>query len=348
MNLSYNKLNVVSVDDNYVNLLLIETMAKEIGLPVKSFLNPLTALEYIENNPTDIVFVDYMMPEMHGIELIHRIRAKYSDIPVIMITAVTDDNKLKIEAIEAGATEFLNKPLNPAEFKARVINLAMLRKSQLLLKDRALLLEDEVEKATRIIREREQEALSVLGRAAEYKDPETGAHIIRVSEFSKLISKELGQSALEQELIMFAAPLHDIGKIGIPDSILTKEGSLTNEEFAVMKTHPQMGYMMLKDVSSPLLKAGREVSLTHHERYNGKGYPNQLAGNEIPLIGRIVALADVFDAVSSKRPYKEAWPLERSLALIIDERGKHFDPDVVDAFLVHTSKIEKIYKDYND
>lgn len=344
----YGNLNIISIDDNSVNLLLIEKMASDIGFNVMSFSNPLIGLEYINKNNVDVIIVDYMMPEMHGVDFVRHVRSVHSDIPIIMITAVVDNSDLKLEAIEAGATEFLNKPVNPAEFKARMRNMAQLRISQLMLRDKALLLQSEVDKAVSTIRDREQEALNVLGRAAEYKDPETATHIMRVAQYSKMIMESIGGSDEELELILFAAPLHDIGKIGIPDNILNKCGSLTNEEFEIMKTHTYKGSLMLQNTRSKFLRAGGEVALTHHERFDGKGYPKGLAGMDIPLIGRIVAIADVFDAVMSKRPYKEAWPIERAINLVRSESGKHFDPKLVDIFLDNLSSVESIRCEYVD
>lgn len=344
----YGKLNIVSIDDNSVNLLLIEKMASDIGFNVMSFSNPLIGLDYINKNNVDVIIVDYMMPEMHGVDFVRHVRAVHYDIPIIMITAVVDNSDLKLEAIEAGATEFLNKPVNPAEFKARMRNMAQLRISQLMLRDKALLLQSEVDKAVSTIRDREQEALNVLGRAAEYKDPETATHIMRVAQYSKMIMEAIGGDDEELELILFAAPLHDIGKIGIPDNILNKCGSLTNDEFEIMKTHTYKGSLMLQNTRSKFLRAGGEVALTHHERFDGKGYPKGLAGMDIPLIGRIVAIADVFDAVMSKRPYKEPWPIERAINLVRSERGKHFDPKLVDVFLDNITNVESIRFEYVD
>ena len=342
------KLKTVSIDDNLVNLKLLEAISKGLDIDIKSFTNPLVALEYIKQNDTDLIFVDYMMPEMHGIDFIKHARVIYPDIPIIMITAVADDNTVKLQAIEAGATEFLYKPLNPAEFRARVANVSSLRKAQIMLKDRALLLQDEVDKATALIREREHEALKILSFAAEYKDPDTGSHISRVALYSAMVARKLGETEENIDLIFYAAPLHDIGKIAIPDKILTKRGTLTKEEFDIMKTHCLKGYLMLKDARNPYLKAGAVVALSHHEKYNGLGYPNGLRGDDIPLFGRIVAIADVFDAVMSRRPYKEAWPMEKALELIDSQRGLHFDPKVVDVFLAGVDEVKKIHAEYAD
>lgn len=338
------KMNIVSVDDNTVNLLLIEALTKDLGMNIKSFTSAEAALEFIENgNPADIILTDYMMPDMHGVDFIKLIRTTNSEIPIVMITAVTDDNVLKIKALEEGATEFLNKPLNPTEFKARLNNLANLRKAQLLLKDRALLLEEEVRKSVRVIEEREHEALFVLGRASDYKDPETGLHISRVAAYSVLIVKAMGGSIAEQEIMFHAAPLHDIGKIGIPDEILLKPGKYTSEEYDIMQKHPLIGYEMLKTAKSSYLRKGAEIALSHHEKYNGTGYPNKLKGEEIPLSGRILAVADVFDALTTERPYKKAWSVEDAIGLLEREKGQHFDPKIVDIFIQHIDDVKKIY-----
>ncbi|MDR0454736.1 MAG: response regulator [Deferribacteraceae bacterium] len=335
-------INIVSVDDNIVNLLLIEAFAKDLKMNVHSFTSAMEALTYVSCNPVDIILTDYMMPEMHGIDFIKNVRQYHPDLPIVMITAVSDNNQLLLDALEAGAMEFLNKPLNPAEIKARLTSLAKLCKSQLLLKDKALLLEEEVRKSVCVIEEREHEAISVLGNAAEYKDPNTGTHITRVASYSVVIMRGFGKNIQEQNIIFHSAPLHDIGKIGIPDSILTKPASYTPEEFEIMKRHSQIGYDMLKDAKSPYLRQGGEIALTHHEKFNGAGYPNGLKGLEIPLYGRIVAIADVFDALTTSRPYKEAWSIEKSISYLKNEKGSHFDPDIVDVFVENIQEIKRI------
>ncbi len=191
---------------------------------------------------------------------------------------------------------------------------------------------------------RENETLNVLGKASDYKDPETGAHIIRVSNYSRLLSEALGQSKALQDLLYYAAPLHDIGKLGIPDSILLKPGKLTSEEFEVIKTHTTIGYKILANPSSKYLKAGAVIAISHHEKYDGTGYPKGLRGDGIPIFGRIVSIADVFDALSTKRPYKDPWPFEKVVDLIEEERGKHFDPEIVDLFIKNISGIRQIFE----
>lgn len=194
---------------------------------------------------------------------------------------------------------------------------------------------------------REKETLEVLGKASDYKDPETGAHIARVSSYSLILSKSFGQSDLMQDLLFNAAPLHDIGKLGIPDSILLKPGKLTPEEFKKMKNHTNIGYEILENSSSKYLKAGAVVAMSHHEKFDGTGYPKGLKGNDIPIFGRIVSIADVFDALTTKRPYKNAWPFEKAANLIREERGSHFDPEFVDLFIENITEIKIIYDSYN-
>jgi len=341
-------MKAVSVDDQKVNLMVIEGMGEELGLDVISFLSPIDALDFIENNEIDVVIVDYKMPNMNGVELVQNIRKYYSDIPIVMITSLKDDEELKLLAIENGATEFLNKPLNKIEFRARMKNLMELRKAQLLLKDRALLLEEEVRKATFKIRDREYETLQVLGNAAEYKDPETAAHIQRMAHYCKIIAEEMFEDSDTVDLIFQASQLHDVGKMGIPDSIMFKPGKLSDEEFDKMKTHSLIGYDMLKKAESEYLRTGAIIALHHHEKYDGSGYPNGLKGENIHVFGRIAAVADVFDALTSRRPYKEPWPIEKAIDLLIDEKGKHFDLKIVEIFVDNLDKVKSILSRYID
>ncbi|WP_022850013.1 HD domain-containing phosphohydrolase [Limisalsivibrio acetivorans] len=341
-------LKAVSVDDSEVNLFFIEAMAAKLGLSVVSFSDPLEALTYVRENDVDLIFVDYMMPNIDGITFIKEARKVHSDAPIVMITAVSDDNDVKMEALESGATEFLSKPVNGAEFTVRVKNLGALRSSQLLLANKALLLQEEVSKATEDIRQREYETLNVIGKTAEFKDPETGHHIQRVAHYCKIISSSIGASEEFQSIIFHSAPLHDLGKVGIADSILLKPGKLTDEEFDVMKSHTTIGYEILLNTKSPFLETGANIALTHHERFNGTGYPNGLTRENIPLEGRIVAIADVFDALTTRRPYKDPWPFQKALDLLESEKGKHFDPKLVDHFFKNLGSIQQIYDDLSD
>lgn len=336
-------LKAVYIDDEPINLMLVQAYGVEFGLSIETFEDPQLGLDYILKNDIDILYTDYMMPNIDGIELIKRFREVHDEVPVVVITAAGDDQELKINALEAGATDFLTKPIEISEFKARSINLLSLRAAQLKLKDRALLLEDEVKKATKEIQKREHETLMVLGRAAEYKDAETANHTLRVAHYSKLLARKVGLSQKEQEIIFYASPFHDIGKVGIPDDILLKEGKLTEDEFNIMKKHVIIGSEILRDTKSAYLIEGERIALNHHEKYNGTGYPDGKVGEDIPISARIVSIADVFDALTSKRPYKNSWSIQEAILLLMKEKEKHFDPHLVDLFIESIEEVKEIY-----
>lgn len=339
-------MQIVSVDDNTSNLLIIEAYAQVLGLHVESFSSPILALDRLKKSPCDMLITDYMMPEMNGIELVKAFREEDKQTPIVMVTAVGDNIALHMEALESGVTDFLSKPIHTAMFKARLTNLLQLKKAQKILESKALLLENEVAKATASLIAREHETLQILGKTAEFKDPETGAHVARVAHYSKLLAREMGQNERFQDIIFYASPFHDIGKVGIPDAILLKEGKLTEIEFSLMKQHANIGYEILKASKSEYLKAGAVIAFSHHEKFNGLGYPSGLKGAMIPLMGRIVAVADVFDALTSARPYKAPWTLEKAFALLKEESGEHFDPDVVACFTKNHAQVKAIYEQF--
>lgn len=334
-------LRALSVDDSIINLTLIEEYAKELNLEVISFTDPEEALVYCKDHELDIVFLDYMMPNMDGLEFLEAYREIYPATPVIMVTAA-DDSSTRYNALSSGATDFLTKPLDPAEFLARTNNLLKIKEYQNLVENRAQILEIEVRKATRDIQEREYEALILLGRASEMRDTETGEHINRVAYYSQVLAQGMGLDEHTVDLIFYGSPLHDIGKLGISDAILLKPGRLTDEELAVMRTHTTLGFEILKNAQSKYMEIGRNIALTHHERFDGQGYPQGLSGLQIPLEGRITAVADVFDALSSKRPYKNPWPFEKVMEYMIEQRGKQFDPDLIDIF-VKNSELFRVH-----
>ena len=341
-------MRIISIDDNKTNLLIIESYAKILNLEIESFLNPKEALEASFENEYDLVIVDYMMPEINGLEFIQSFRQNNQNTPIIMLTAVGDDMELQIKALEYGANDFLSKPINAPAFKARIINMLKLRKSQLLLQDKALLLQDEVNSATIRLKESEHETLQMLGKSAEYKDPETNAHTQRVAYYCKLLARVYGLDENLQDIIFYASPFHDLGKIGIPDKILLKPGKLDDDEFSIMKNHAKIGYEILKGSKSKYLKAGGVIAYNHHEKYDGTGYPNGLKGENIPIFGRITAIADVFDALTSSRPYKKAWSLEEAFDFLIREKEVHFDPKLVDLFLENKNKVIDIHNKFKE
>ena len=341
------KLNILIVDDTVLNIVLLEEICKEEGHNVFSFANPLEALESIKNNPYDLAFIDYMMPEMNGIELIKEIKKYQANIITVMITAA-DSQEVKLKALQAGANEFLIKPIDVSEMMIRLKNISKLIKAEKVLRDYNKQLQEEIQKAIQKIKKGEYETLDVLSNVAEYRDEDTHNHTKRVALYSKLLAKEAGFDEEMQDLIYHASPLHDVGKVGIPDNILLKPGKLTKEEFDIMKTHAKIGFDMLDGFENKYLKAGAVIALTHHEKFDGSGYPNGLKGDEIDILGQIVAIADVFDALTSKRPYKEPWPVEKAFNLLKEEAGKHFSPFLVNLFLNKKDEIIAIKDKYKD
>lgn len=342
---------IVIVDDRSTARSLLEGLARtlEPGVVVDSFADPLDALAQIQRVTPDLIISDYRMPGMDGIEFTRRVRAEchLADVPLIIVTVV-EERQIRYQALENGATDFLTRPIDPQEYRARCLNLLALRRSQKVLADRALWLEEQVVQATREVRTRERETLMKLAKAGEYRDEETGNHVIRMAKYARLIAEELRLTAMECDEIGTAAPMHDIGKIGIPDLILLKPGRHTPEEQAVMRRHPLIGHGILTESPSRFLQMGAVIALGHHERFDGSGYPQGLAGENIPLPARIVAVADVFDALTSDRPYKRSWPFQDALHHIQSESGKHFDPACVRAFELRIDAVAAIMRELGD
>lgn len=342
---------VVIVDDRSTARSLLEGLARtlEPGIIVDSFADPKDALAHMQRMTPDLIITDYRMPGMDGIEFTRRVRAerRLADVPLVIVTVV-EDRQIRYQALENGATDFLTRPIDPLECRARCLNLLSLRRSQKLVADRALWLEEQVMQATREVRTRERETLMKLAKAGEYRDEETGNHIIRMSKYARLIAEELNLTAMECDEIEAAAPMHDIGKIGIPDHILLKPGRHTPEEQAIMRRHPLIGHEILADSPSRYLQMGALIALGHHEKFDGSGYPQGLAGEAIPLPARIVAVADVFDALTSHRPYKRAWSFQDALNYIQTESGRHFDPACARAFELRIDAVAAIMRELSD
>ncbi len=326
-------LKIVMVDDTPMSLTMLEYLVRKLpGCQAHCFANPHEGLAWCAANQPDLLIVDFMMPSLDGTALVAQFRQMHREVPVLMVTA-NYDIALRHKALQTGVTDFLNKPLDNVEFIARAKIMLALRESQIRSEDRISWLDKEVRKATEKLVEQERTTIFCLSRAAEYRDPETGSHILRMAHYSQHIARMLNMSTQEQALLLEAAPMHDIGKVATPDAILLKPGRLTPEEFTIMKQHAEIGFRILSQMSSPLLDAAAQIAYTHHEKFDGSGYPRGLAGADIPLMGRIVAVADVFDALTSARPYKKAWTIEAAVALLKDGAGRHFDPDCVAAFL---------------
>jgi two-component system, response regulator RpfG len=342
---------VLIVDDLFSSRLLLAEIVRQIDgkLNLELFDTPSRALEFARNNRVDIILTDYKLPEFDGIELVKQLRAlpHCVDVPIVVITVV-DDRKIRYDALEAGATDFLIKPLDDHETRARCANLLELRRHKIVLSDQARVLQYQVDKSVAEIHERELETLAKLAKAGEFRDKTTGNHLMRMAKYSALVGQHLGLGAETVHVLEVAAPMHDIGKIGIPDSVLLKEGPLTQQEIDVMRGHPRMGYDILKGSPSKYLSMGAIIALGHHEKFDGSGYPNGLHGEDIPLVARVVAVADVFDALVSERPYKHAWHLDEGIDFLKGQRGKHFDALCVDAFLADRGRVQDINEEFGD
>ena len=342
---------ILILDDQSISRMILEELVRSIdsGIRARSFADPVYALEWARENSCDLVLTDFKMPNMNGVEFTRWLRQipACSDVPVVVITSV-EDKSVRYKALEAGATDFLTKPIDHHECRARCRNLLQLRAQQVLIKGRAQTLEEEVRAKTRDIELREKETLLRLARAGEYRDEDTGNHVVRMAGYSALIAEQLGLTREQCEVIRHASPMHDIGKIGVPDHILLKTGKLDPPEWEVMQRHCRIGYEILKDSPSFYLQTGAVIALRHHEHYDGLGYPDGLAKDEIPLEARIVAVADVFDALLSERPYKQPWSMQDTLGYLKTQRGRHFDPTCVDAFLARMEDVLEIRKAFAD
>lgn len=343
-------MKIAVIDDNQVNLMLLKHLVGQMpGHEAFTFNESAQGLAWCLEHEPDLIVVDYMMPAPDGMEFLRQLRRAPArqDVPVLMITG-NHDAQLRYDALNEGANDFLTKPVDRAEFLARAKNMLSLRKHQKALADRASWLAEEVAKATAEVHARERETIFLLARTAEYRDPETGAHILRMAHYSRLIAARAGWSTKDQELLLQAAPMHDIGKVGTPDAILLKPGKLDADEFTVMKQHASIGYQILRGSSSALLQLASVIAHTHHEKFDGSGYPQGTCGEDIPESGRIVAVADVFDALTSARPYKPAWDIDRAVNLLREQRGSHFDPRLVDLFLDNFDEVLEIRNRYRD
>ena len=325
--------------------------------------DPRKAFDLIKSERPDIVLVDIMMPHITGIELL-RLRQKaklMQHIPFIVLSANSEKN-IKREALKLGATDFLAKPVDPVDLVLRVKNSLFVKKYQDDLKTVAVHLEEQVKARTQQIEDSREQIIHCLAKAAEFRDNETGAHVIRVGKYAAVIAKHLGFGPNYCKQIDLAAQLHDVGKIGIPDSILLNPGKLSREEFDIMKKHCMVGCQIMEPlaqaeiksmqkgglVASPMLTLAANIARSHHEKWDGTGYPNGLKGEEIPIEGRITCVADVYDALCSERPYKPRFPKEKCLEIMLSERGTRFDPQVLDAFIQKLHVIEKIAVYHSD
>ncbi|MGZ5026785.1 MAG: HD domain-containing phosphohydrolase [Methylobacter sp.] len=335
---------ILIVDDESVNLKLLDKMLSAQGYSNLVLVqDSRQVLELYRQARTDLILLDINMPHLDGFQVMEQLKALDDPLfpPVVILTAQHGQDFL-LRALNAGARDFITKPFYCNELLARVRNMLDAQLMQRLLYDQKNVLNEMVRSRTDELRRTRLQVVQQLGRAAEYRDNETGNHILRMSHISALLAKSIGWNEADCELMLHASPMHDIGKIGIPDHILLKPGKFEPEEWEIMKTHAVIGANILEGDDSDLMKCAGEIALTHHEKWDGSGYPHGLSGEAIPLTGRIAALADVFDALTSIRPYKKAWTVEAAVDLIKDNSGSHFDPDLVVVFLEQLPEILKI------
>lgn len=328
------KAKILLVDDQPPNVMLLEKMLRAAGYAdVTATTDPREVVVLYREHQFDIVLLDLNMPYLDGFAVMEQLKElERDDYAAVLVLTAQPDAATRLRALESGAKDCLTKPFDRLEVLTRIRNMLEVRLLHNQARDQNKILEHKVRQRTQELMETRLEIIRRLGRAAEYRDNETGLHIIRMSKFSETLGRAAGMDAEWCEMLLNASPMHDIGKIGIPDHILLKPGKFEPEEWEVMKTHAAIGAEILSGHHSDLMEMARVIAMTHHEKWDGTGYPNGLKGEDIPLVGRIVALADVFDALTSERPYKKAWSVEDALGYLLENRGMHFDPDLVNIF----------------
>ncbi|NVK19143.1 MAG: response regulator [Methylocystaceae bacterium] len=342
---------ILVVDDNPSNVLLLEALLQQEDYQnVTSTTDPTQVKGLHQGNEYDLILLDIQMPRLNGFEVMEQLKEFHDEgdyLPVLVLTAQTDmDTRLR--SLDLGARDFVTKPFQHAEVLQRIHNSLEIRHLYKQQKDYSHTLEEKVNEATAELRKSQLDIIRCLGRAGEYRDNETGEHVIRMSKSCQVLALSAGISERHAELILYASPMHDVGKIGIPDHILLKPGKLTAEEWAIMQTHAQLGAEILADNESEMVQLARSIAITHHEKWDGSGYPNGLKGEEIPIEGRIAAICDVFDALTSWRPYKKAWTVEEAVKFLKENSGSHFDPNLVPLFIENLPKVLSIREQHQD
>lgn len=341
---------ILIVDDEPANLKLLDKMLASDGYGQRILIqDPREVLDRYREARPDLILLDINMPHLDGYQVMAQLKALEDPLlpPIVILTAQHGREHL-LRALASGARDYLSKPFDRTELLMRVRNLLEAQLAHRLIHDQKHVLEEMVRQRTEELHRTRLQVVQRLGRAAEYRDNETGYHILRMSQYSVLLARKLGWSEADCELMLHASPMHDIGKIGIPDAILLKQGKLEPHEFEIIKRHAEIGAELLDGDDSDLMRLAREIALTHHEKWDGSGYPRGLAGEAIPQSGRIVAVADVFDALTSPRPYKKAWPVEEAVDFVRDNAGSHFDPAVAACFLDSLPEIFAIRARYQE
>jgi len=341
-------MKIVCIDVDEHSLFHIKSECRNLNLKqISGFHDSTKAMKHLHEHSADMIIIDYNMPELNGVGFLEKFRINNPDIPVILL--MEDDVKDEVyqDAYKAGVSDFLSKPINSFQFQLRIKNLLNLRKDNILLEDKTKLLKGEIDKVTQEFNEREYEALDVISKTSEYKERNGKSHIERISHYSKMIAQGYGLSEKAQDVIFHASSFHDIGKVGILDKLFLVPRPLNDKELQLMKKHTLIGFDILRNAKDKFLVTGKRIALTHHEKYDGTGYPKGLKGHKIPIEGRIVAVADTFDALTSERPYRKALEFDEAVEYLKQQSGKHFDPDIVEIFLKNIKKAKMIFETYS-
>ncbi|MDP8265337.1 MAG: response regulator [Candidatus Aceula meridiana] len=339
---------ILIIDDQKLHLGLLKDILKKAGYAnIESTTDPQEGIELYQDFKPDILLLDLIMPKIDGFSVMAQLKevVKNEAMPILALSPEKGQD-IRLKALEAGATDFISKPYEGLEVLVRIRNIIAGHLLHNQVKNQNKILEEKVQERTKELRTTRLDIIRRLARAAEFRDEDTGIHIVRMSKLCTKVGKEIGMDAQQCDLLLNASPLHDIGKLGIPDNVLLKPGKLTPEEWEIMKKHASIGAELLSGSNSDLMEMAEVIAMTHHEKWDGTGYPQGLKGEAIPLVGRITAICDVFDALMSKRPYKKAWTFKEVVDEIKATSGTHFDPKIVDAFLKILPDKEVLKKDY--
>jgi len=342
---------ILIIDDEQANLILIEKVLELDGYHnFVSTSDSTEAIELYQQHQPHLILLDLNMPVFDGFDVMNQLAAiePEDNFPAVLVLTAQVDRETRIRALNSGAKDYVHKPFDRVELLSRIRNQLEVKRLYEMVQNQNNVLEEKVAERTQELNETRLEVIQRLGLAAEYRDNETGLHIIRMSKVSAELARAVGLSDVQCELILNSSPMHDIGKLGIPDSVLLKPGKLDADEWEIMKNHTKIGAEILSGGDTELLEQARLIALTHHEKWDGSGYPEGLKGEEIPLEGRIVALADVFDALTSERPYKKAWPVEKAVEYLKEMSGSQFDPVLVEVFISILPQVREISDRYRE
>ena len=344
--MNINEMRVLCIFTKINPFLIIQEYIESLSLNIDSFTEHQEALASSQSVTYDLVVVEHETPKLDALEFIRAFRHMHRETPILILVD-TNDIAVGEKAIKIGAFDIVRKPVSPILFQAKLQNTLSLKKAEDLLNDKKVLLQEEITNATKVFKDSEHELLEVLGKCTQYKEHKDDGHSVKVAYYSKALARLSGLNERIQDVAFYACQVYDLGKIGIPDKILLKEGKLDEAECEIMKTHSRIGFDILKYTQNAYLKAGAVISYSHHEKFDGSGYPIGLKGETIPILGRIVALVDVFEALTSQKTYKKAWSIEDACQFLSNEKGKHFDPKLVDLFIENLDEMKSIKNQAN-